>query len=129
MTETRAEITINRSPSDVWDVVGDPHSIIDWVPGVESCEIVGDRRTAVLRGNELTERFHVDHAERRVTYSILGGVTSHQGSVQVIARGDDALVIYAHEMEPAELAPLFQSSSEGALAQLKLYMEGGRAHR
>ena len=67
MTETRAEITINRSPSDVWDVVGDPHSIIDWVPGVESCEIVGDRRTAVLRGNELTERFHVDHAERRVT--------------------------------------------------------------
>ena len=87
MTATRAEITIHRSPSDVWDVVGDPHSIIDWVPGVESCEIVGDRRTAVLRGNELTETFHVDHAERRVTYSILGAVTSHQGSVQVIATG------------------------------------------
>ena len=129
MTTTRAEITINRSPSDVWDVVGDPHSIIDWVPGVESCEIVGNHRTAVLRGNELTERFHVDHAERRVTYSILGRVTSHQGSVQVIAKGDDTSVIYAHEMEPAELAPLFQSSSEDALAQLKIYMESGRAQR
>jgi carbon monoxide dehydrogenase subunit G len=131
MTSTRAEITISRPVDQVWAVVADGAAIATWMPGVESCDVTGDIRVAVLAGRRLTEKISVDHTQRRFTYEILDRgapppIEAHQGSLQVYPTDGGALVVYAHDVKPDELAERFQAASVRALRGLKDYCEEDR---
>lgn len=128
MTATRAEITIARPMDRVWSIVADPTGIVNWMPGVESCEVSGDIRIAVLSGRQLTEKIQIDHGKRRLTYQILDrgalpALESHEGSLQVFPTDTGAHVIYTHQVEPGELAERFHAASARALQGLKEYVE------
>ena len=128
MAKTRTEIAINGSADDVWAVLADPNGIVNWMPGIESCEVKGDRRVAVLSGRQLTEQIDIDHENRCFGYRILDrgarpAIESHQGLLQVLPTDAGSVVVYSHEIEPDELAEAFQAASARALLGLKQYVE------
>lgn len=128
MSSTRAQIAIARPAEDVWGVLAEPSAITEWMPDVESCEVAGDTRVVVLAGRRLIEKFAVDHTIRRFTYNIIDRgapppLEAHEGSLEVHATDDGALVVSAHHVRPGELAERFQSASARALQALKTYCE------
>jgi carbon monoxide dehydrogenase subunit G len=130
MARVHEEITIERSADDVWTVVGDPASIVQWVPGVVSCDVEGHIRTAVLGDRRFTEEFQVDHAKRRITYRIVEAtgpapLTSHEAQVAVTPSGTGCQVVYSHEFEPRDAQDRVRSSTRAALQSLqRLVTEG-----
>jgi len=56
MGQAEVDITIKRSPDDVWAVIGDFGALDKWLPGVESCRVEGEERQiqVLVRPSQLT---------------------------------------------------------------------------
>jgi carbon monoxide dehydrogenase subunit G len=54
----RADVAIDRTPGEVWDVVVDIGGLWRWMPGVDEASVVGDERVCVIGGGggRLVER-------------------------------------------------------------------------
>ncbi|MFC9837867.1 SRPBCC family protein [Rhodococcus sp. NPDC127530] len=123
MVSLRSEIVIASPPDTVWGVVADT-AIETWYPLIESSTVDGDRRTVILldgtKVDEIIE--NRDATLRRFQYRIVGGdlpVERHLGTVDVIALGDESVVVYSTEVEPAELGEAIAPAVADALTSLR----------
>ena len=128
MATVKKEVHIERPPDAVWAVVGDLGSL-SWVPGITKSTLEGDTRTCSLEGDgALTEKILlVDAAARRYEYTITESpmpISSHQASMEVVPDGTGSRLIWATEVEPDDLAPIFDSVAEGGAQALKKQLEG-----
>lgn len=124
MASARAHLRIARSADDVWKLAGDPDAITTWMPGIESSSTddTGLRTVTLPGGMEIKEQIQVrDDVLRRMQYGIVEGplpVQLHRATLDVLEDGDGAIVVYAVDVEPAELKPVFDQMTAGAVQAL-----------
>ncbi|MGO8825462.1 MAG: SRPBCC family protein [Acidimicrobiales bacterium] len=122
MTAGAVDVTVGATPDEVWAKVGDFGGVADFFPGVESCRLEGDDRVIGLFGMEIRERLLArDDQSRTLTYSVVAGVPleSHTATVSVLPEGEGSRVIWAYDVSPDEMAPVFGDSYQAALNSLE----------
>jgi mxaD protein len=127
MATGQAAIDIKGSPDEVWAVVGDFGGIGGWMPGMDSCKVVGEDRILETMGMTITERLvSKDDGGRALTYAIVDGapVESHQAVITVSPSGDTSRVTWDVEAKPDEMADLMATIYQQALVALKTHIEG-----
>lgn len=129
MAEGRAEVSIDRSPDEVWKVVREFGGLDTWMPGVESCVVDGDVRTIGMMGIEIKEKLRsLDDNARRISYSVvespMGNMESHTATIAVDPEGSGSHVTWSVEVAPDELLGLFVPVYEGSVVELKKKLEG-----
>jgi carbon monoxide dehydrogenase subunit G len=128
MAEGKAEVSIDRSPDDVWKLVREFGGMETWMPGVESCVVDGDVRTIGLMGIEIKEKLRgIDDTARTITYSVIespmDNLESHQATIAVDPEGNGSHVTWSVAVSPDELLGLFVPVYEGSVAELKKKLE------
>lgn len=128
MASRTAEITIDRTPDDVWAVAGD-FAGIGWMPGVESVRMDGDDvRVIGLMGMEIHEKLvRRDDATRTIAYTITEGpfpVVRHEATITVSGDGASSTVTWAVDVEPDDLADVMNGVYQQGLEALKAHLEG-----
>ena len=121
MAAGAVDVTIAATPDEVWAKVGDFAGVGDLFPGVESFRLEGDDRIIGMFGMEIRERLLARDEESRVlTYSVVDGVPieSHTATISVEPDGAGSKVIWAYDVSPDEMAPIFGDTYKGALAAL-----------
>jgi carbon monoxide dehydrogenase subunit G len=129
MAEGNAEVSIDRSPDDVWKFVREFGGLDTWMPGVETCVVDGDVRTIGLMGIEIKEQLRgIDDTARRISYSVvespMSNMESHQATIAVDPEGSGSHVTWSVEVAPDELLGLFVPVYEGSVVELKKKLEG-----
>jgi carbon monoxide dehydrogenase subunit G len=122
MAAGAVDVTIAADPDAVWEKVGDFAGVGVLFPGLESFRMEGDERIIGMFGMEIRERLLARDEEARVlTYSVVGGVPidSHTATISVEADGAGSKVIWAYDVAPDEMAPIFGDTYKGALAALE----------
>lgn len=128
MASARAHTRIPRSADEVWKLAGDPDSITTWMPGIEtsSTDANGLRTVTLPGGMEIKEQIQVrDDALRRLQYGIVEGplpAQLHRATIDVLEDGDGAVVVYAVDIEPDELKPVFDQMTAGAVQALAAHL-------
>jgi len=123
------DISIARTPDEVWAVLGQFGGLDTWMNGVESCVVDGTHRTVGLAGGMTAEEDEVsrDDTGRTYSYTVDGsamGITTWLATVSVVAEGEGSKATWALEMEPGDLAETIGGVYAGALEQLKAHVEG-----
>jgi len=128
MTERRScDVHIDREAAVVWATVADPGSMLEWGPGVLTCQIEGTIRRATLDGlGDFVERFSVWPGERIFEYSILEApfdLEQHVGRILVREDGVGSRVTYECEVSPGHLGEPFERAMQGTLESLRAHLE------
>jgi carbon monoxide dehydrogenase subunit G len=128
MADGKAEVSIDRSPDEVWKLLREFGGLADWMPGIESCTVDGDVRTLQTMGIEIKERLRsLDDDARRVSYSVvespMGNLESHLATISVDPEGSGSHVTWAVDVVPDELLALFLPVYEGSVVELKKQLE------
>jgi mxaD protein len=116
------DATVAAPPEEVWKKVGDFGGIGEFFPGIESFRLEGDDRVIGMFGMEIRERLLAcDNESRVLTYSVVDGVPieSHTATISVEPDGDGSKVIWAYNVTPDEMAPIFGDTYKAALATLE----------
>jgi carbon monoxide dehydrogenase subunit G len=129
MADGKAEIFIDASPDEIWNLIRDYGGLESYMPGIESCPLDGDVRTIGMMGIEIKEQLRSsDDATRTLSYSVIespmDNLESHLATISIAPEGTGSHVTWAVEVEPDELLGLFQPVYEGALQALKPKLEG-----
>jgi mxaD protein len=124
MASGKAEVSINRSPDDVWKVVREFGTLDEWMPGIDKCSLDGDVRTLDTMGIQIKEQLrNLDDAGRRVTYSVIdspmGNLESHEATIAVDPEGSGSHLTWSVEVSPDELLGIFLPVYEGSVVALK----------
>ena len=122
MAAGAVDVTIAATPEEVWEKVGDFAGVGVLFPAIESFRMEGDDRIIGMFGMEIRERLLARDEEARVlTYSVVGGVPieTHTATISVEADGAGSKVIWAYDVTPDEMAPIFGDTYKGALAALE----------
>lgn len=128
----RRYVFINAPAEDVWSLVGDPSRLGEWFP-ITACEVApSDDSTIVTPAKRWITlasglRFEedivtLDHDLRRFQYSIVNNpiVTSHLGTVDVLADGDNrCVVVYSTDLEPEVMALVIAGAAGEGLETLR----------
>lgn len=130
MTDFSETIMIQRDPDAVWDLVGAPERINEWLPFIATSRVDGDRRfCSAANGAELEERI-VDRndAARSYQYTIESSpmpIEQILATVAVAPAGTEhTLVTWHTAVEPGELAEMFAPIYREGLENLKSMLEG-----
>ncbi len=128
MASALAEVSIDRSPDDVWKLLREFGGIAEWMPGVETCTVEGDVRTIGLMGMQVKEQLRgLDEDARAISYSLIespiGNLESHLVTIAVAPEGSGSHVTWSVEVTPDELLGLFQPMYEGAVLEIKKNVE------
>jgi carbon monoxide dehydrogenase subunit G len=128
MASGKAEISITRSPDDVWKLVRDFGGLAGWMPGIDGCTVDGDVRTLDTMGIQIKEQLRsLDDDARRISYSVvdspMGNLESHLATISVEPEGDGAHVVWSIEVVPDELLALFQGVYESSVVEIKKRVE------
>jgi uncharacterized protein YndB with AHSA1/START domain len=122
------EIVIDRSPEQVWAVLGDLTAVTRWVPGVQTARMEGMRRICTMEdGGEIHEEISdLDGRSFRYEQTVHPlGFERSEGTLRVEPNGDGARVVWNAEIEFAEpaqeaqLLPMLEQGYAGALQRLK----------
>ena len=122
MAAGAVDVSIAATPDEVWAKVGDFAGVGDFFPGIESFRVEGDDRIIGMFGMEIRERLLArDEESRCITYSVVDGVPieSHTATISVEPEGDGSKVIWAYDVSPDEMAPIFGDTYKAALASLE----------
>ncbi len=122
MAAGAVDVTVAAPPDEVWKKVGDFGGLANFFPGIESFRLEGDERVIGMFGMEIRERLLArDEAGRVITYSVIEGVPveSHTATISVQPDGDGSKVIWAYDVTPDEMAPIFGDTYKAALASLE----------
>jgi mxaD protein len=122
MAAGAVDVTVAASPDEVWKKVGDFGGVADFFPGIESFRLEGDERVIGMFGMEIRERLLArDEAGRVITYSVIDGVPveSHTATISVEPDGEGSRVIWAYDVIPDEMAPIFGDTYKAALTSLE----------
>lgn len=128
MAAGKAEVSIERTPDDVWKLVREFGGLETWMPGVESCVVEGDVRTIGLMGIEIKEQLRsLDDAAHTISYSVIespmGNLESHLATISVEPEGSGTHLTWAVEVVPDDLLGLFVPVYEGSVVELKKKLE------
>jgi carbon monoxide dehydrogenase subunit G len=128
MAEGKAEVSINRSPDDIWKLLREFGGLADWMPGIESCSLDGDVRTLQTMGIEIKEQLRsLDDDTRCISYSVvespMSNLESHLATISVEPEGTGSHVTWAVEVVPDDLLALFLPVYEGSVVELKKQLE------
>ena len=128
MADGKAEISIERSPDDVWKIVREFGTLNEWMPGVETCTLDGDVRTIGMMGIEIKEQLRsLDDDARTVSYSVVASpmdnLESHLATITVAPEGAGTHLTWAVDVTPDELLGLFLPVYEGSVVSLKKQLE------
>ncbi len=127
MADGKAEITIDRTPDEVWALVGRFEGLDEWMPGIDSCEMDGDVRKLQTMGMEIHEQMKDrDDAARRISYSIVKSpmpVEHHLATLTVTAEGEGSRLEWAYEILPDDMAAAFGPVYEGSVKAVKAQLE------
>jgi len=123
----RREVRIARSADEVWAVVGDPSALHTWFPGMSASTVDGTVRIITTdSGIPMPEQIlTLDHLQRRFQYRLTAPMVRHHlGTIDVHGLGgDESLVVYATDAEPAAMAIIVGGSTGAALLELKRLLE------
>jgi carbon monoxide dehydrogenase subunit G len=122
MAAGAVDVKVGAAPGDVWAKVGDFGAVAEFFPGIDSFRLEGDERVIGMFGMELRERLLArDDESRTLTYSVGAGVPvdSHTATISVEPDGDGSRVIWAYEVTPDEMAPVFGDTYKAALAAVE----------
>lgn len=131
MATIRRQIRVARTAEQVWTVLGDPATIGQWFPGIETCVMSEDddgliRTVTVGSGMQLVERIvTVDSIAHRFQYRISGGVfKEHLGTIDAIDLDDGtSLLVYGTDAKPDVMALVIGGASGAALEGLRDLVE------
>ena len=128
MADGKAEVSIDRSPDDVWKLVREFGGLETWMPGVETCVVDGDVRTIGLMGIEIKEQLRgIDDTARSISYSVvespMGNLESHLATITVAPEGAGSHVTWSVAVSPDDLLGLFVPVYEGSVVELKKKLE------
>ncbi len=121
MAAGAVDVSVVAIPDEVWKKVGDFAGITDFFPGIDTFRMEGDDRIIGMFGMEIRERLLAKDEENRViTYSVVDGVPidSHTATISVEPEGDGSKVIWAYDVTPDEMAPIFGDTYKAALVSL-----------
>jgi uncharacterized protein YndB with AHSA1/START domain len=122
------EIVIERSPEEVWGLLGDLAAVTRWVPGVQTARMEGMRRVCTMEdGSEIHEEISdLDASSFRYEQTVHPlGFERSEGTLRVEPHDGAARVVWNVELEFAEPAqqaqflPLLEQGYAGALQRLK----------
>jgi mxaD protein len=122
MAAGAVDVSVAAPPDEVWKKVGDFGGIADFFPGIDSFRLEGDDRVIGMFGMEIRERLLArDETDHVLTYSVVEGVPvdSHTATISVQADGDGSKVIWAYDVTPDEMAPIFGDTYKAALASIE----------
>ena len=121
MAAGAVDVTVAATPDEVWAKVGSFGEVDKFFPGIESFRVEGDDRIIGMFGMEIRERLlSRDDVTRTITYSVVDGVPieSHTATISVEPEGEGSKVIWAYNVTPDEMAPIFGDTYKAALATL-----------
>lgn len=129
MASIMKEVRIAAPAARVWDAVRDFAQVHRrLVPGVTvDTRLEGDTRVVTFgNGTVVRERLVAcEDAARRLSYAAVGGPLSHHnGVMQVIADGDESVVVWTTDFLPDEMAPMIGGLVEQGAAAMKRTLEG-----
>lgn len=127
MALIHAETTIDRSPDEVWKVVGDFGGLANWAPGIQGSRVDGNRRYLSMGAMEIVEEeLSRDDPGMTYTYGLVGspGVEKHEVRVAVTPAGSGSKVTLDCECAPDSLTALFEPTYESFVTALKAHLEG-----
>lgn len=130
MATIRHHIQIDRSPDEVWRLIGDSTAWPTWFPGLDKMVVDDDGRgrTITLGGFDIPEEIVTnDDSLRRFQYRIREGgipVQYHLGTIDVLPVDDRSLVVYSTEIEPDEMGAMIGDGTKAGLEALKARVEG-----
>lgn len=122
----RREVRIARPAAEVWRVVGDPAGVHRWFPGMADSSVDGAVRVITTdSGLPLPEEIvTLDHLQRRFQYRVTAPMFRHHlGTIDVHDLGDECLVVYATDAEPAAMAAMVGGATGAALLELRRLLE------
>ncbi|MDA8341934.1 MAG: SRPBCC family protein [Actinomycetota bacterium] len=125
MAHEQASIDIDRTPDEVWALVGRFGGLDEWMPGIESCRVEGDDRHLAMMGMEITEHLvSRDDAARSITYSITAGVPveHHEATIAVTPAGGGSHVTWDVDVAPDDMAALMVGMYQSALETVKSHL-------
>ena len=124
----RRQVRIERTPADVWALVGDPSRLPEWFPGITDAVVDGTSRIITTgAGLPMPEEIvTLDPLQRRFQYRITGPMfTEHLSTLDVLDLDDGTtLVVYGVDAVPATLALVIGGAAGNALEHLRTMMEG-----
>ncbi|MFZ6004749.1 MAG: SRPBCC family protein [Actinomycetota bacterium] len=127
MADGKAEVTIARSPEDVWALIGRFEGLDEWMPGIDACEMAGDVRKLQTMGMEIHEQLvDRDDTDHRISYSIVKSpmpLEHHLATLTVTPDGDGSRLEWAYEVRPDEMAAAFGPVYEGSAQAVKQKLE------
>jgi carbon monoxide dehydrogenase subunit G len=128
MASGKAEISIDRSPDDVWKLLREFGGLAEWMPGVDSCSVDGDIRTLGMMGMEVKEQLRgLDDENRTISYSLIEApipnLQSHLCTIAVDPEGDGSHVTWTVDVAPDELLAIFLPIYEGSIGEIKKKVE------
>ena len=133
MPTIHKDVTIARSPDDVWALLRDLAAVSEWVPGIASARLDGTRRICTTaEGAEIHEEIELDDARRTYAYTQPVhplGFKASRGSLAVTGNGSDSQVAWHAEIQftdpaqEAQIMPLLEQGYAAALETLKRRLE------
>ena len=105
--------------SSVWSIISDI-SRCDWVPGVESIELEGNKRVFKMQGmgRLVEEILSCDNDEMKLTYSAIetiAPISPHLATINLTERDDKTIFEWSTEIDPPEFSDAIR---QGMLASL-----------
>lgn len=105
--------------SSVWSIISDI-SRCDWVPGVESIELEGNKRVFKMQGmgRLVEEILSCDNDEMKLTYSAIetiAPISHHLATIKLTERDDKTIFEWSTEIDPPEFSDAIR---QGMLASL-----------
>ena len=128
MAVFQEEIHIDRSPADVWSVVGDVANIDVWLPFITEARLEGDYRLCQAGENGgLRERIlSVDGTAMRTEYTILEApmpIEFIHAGIQVCAEDGGSRVVWDTTVTPDGLVEMFSPIYQEGLYNLTTQLE------
>ena len=124
----RRQVRIERTPEDVWALIGDPARLPEWFPGITDAVVDGTSRVITTgAGLPMPEEIvTLDPLLRRFQYRITAPLfAEHLSTLDVLDLDDGtSLVVYGVDAAPATMALVIGGAAGNALEHLRTLMEG-----
>tara|TARA_Y100000816_G_C26062666_1_gene558157 strand:+ start:800 stop:1189 length:390 start_codon:yes stop_codon:yes gene_type:complete len=109
--------------SSVWSIISDI-SRCDWVPGVESIELEGNKRVFKMQGmgRLVEEILSCDNDEMKLTYSAIetiAPISHHLATIKLTERDDKTIFEWSTEIDPPEFSDAIRQGMIASLDKLE----------